>query len=268
VEHCTYILTGGLFYLFISLLFYFLRPHRYMELQIADCLRLTSKYLKLRGDLWNIDADRIKITEQQLEIQVEINAIHENIREFLFRNTINSINSNENRKMLIVFTNLVEILEIALSFSFNHNELHQRFDNHPKTLRTYQHLAYTIAATLKKLSQSLEGKTKYASDHSLFYDLEKLQHIIEKYQTEINTLQVAPGDMERLGLAKGDRVRLTSERGQVVEVAVTPAKKDELPEGLLFIAYGDISSRLMGGDTHGSGMPTSKGFDVSLEKIA
>jgi formylmethanofuran dehydrogenase subunit D len=90
----------------------------------------------------------------------------------------------------------------------------------------------------------------------------------EKYQTEINTLQVAPGDMARLGLAKGDRVRLTNEDGQHVEVAITPAKKDELPEGILFIAYGDISSRLMGGDTHGSGMPTSKGIDVELEVIA
>jgi formylmethanofuran dehydrogenase subunit D len=89
----------------------------------------------------------------------------------------------------------------------------------------------------------------------------------DKYQTEINTLQVAPGDMERLGLAKGDRVRLTNELGQQVEVAVTAAKKDELPEGLLFIAYGDISSRLMGGDTHGSGMPTSKGIDVQLEVL-
>jgi formylmethanofuran dehydrogenase subunit D len=88
----------------------------------------------------------------------------------------------------------------------------------------------------------------------------------DKYQTEINTLQVAPGDMERLGLSKGDRVRLTSEQGQV-EVAVTPAKDGELPEGVLFIAYGDVSSRLMGGDTHGSGMPTSKGLDVQLEVI-
>jgi formylmethanofuran dehydrogenase subunit D len=89
----------------------------------------------------------------------------------------------------------------------------------------------------------------------------------DKYQTEINTLQVAPGDMQRLGLAKGDRVRLTTSHGAQVEVAVTPAKKDELPEGLLFIAYGDISSRLMGGDTHGSGMPTSKGIDVQLDVI-
>ena len=89
----------------------------------------------------------------------------------------------------------------------------------------------------------------------------------DKYQAEINTLQVAPGDMARLGLAKGDRVRLTNDEGKSVEVAVAPAKADELPEGLLFIAYGDISSRLMGGDTHGSGMPTSKGIDVQLDVI-
>ena len=49
-----------------------------------------------------------------------------------------------------------------------------------------------------------------------------------------------------------------------IDVAVKTAKKDELPEGMLFIAYGDLSSRLMGGDTHGSGMPTSKGLDVEL----
>ena len=51
---------------------------------------------------------------------------------------------------------------------------------------------------------------------------------LEKYQREINTLQVASGDMVRLGLAEGDRVRLTGEEGQVVEVNITAAKKDEL----------------------------------------
>ena len=88
----------------------------------------------------------------------------------------------------------------------------------------------------------------------------------EKYQKQIRSLQVAPGDMQRLGLSDGDRVRLTSEGGQV-EVTVTPALRGELPEGMLFIAYGDVSSRLMSGDTHGSGMPTSKGIDVELEVL-
>jgi formylmethanofuran dehydrogenase subunit D len=87
------------------------------------------------------------------------------------------------------------------------------------------------------------------------------------YQSETNVLQVSPKDMQRLGLNEGDRVRLSNETG-AVEVAVTAARGDELPPGILFIAYGDLSSRLMGGDTHGSGMPTSKGLDVMLEKIA
>src|SRR5262245_57098336 len=86
------------------------------------------------------------------------------------------------------------------------------------------------------------------------------------YQEETHVLQVAPQDMERLGLVPGDRVRLRSETGEV-EVPVTPARGDELPPGLLFIAYGDLSSRLLGDDTHGSGIPTSKGLDVELEKI-
>ena len=73
--------------------------------------------------------------------------------------------------------------------------------------------------------------------------------------------------MEDLGLEADDLVRVTSEHGEI-EIKVKAAKKGELPAGLLFIAYGDYSSRLMGADTHGSGMPTSKGIDVTMEKIA
>ena len=89
----------------------------------------------------------------------------------------------------------------------------------------------------------------------------------ETYLRETTVLQVASQDMQRLGLANGNHVRLTSEFGSI-DVAIIEAKGDELPPGLLFIAYGDLSSRLMGGDTHGSGMPTSKGMDVDLEKLA
>jgi formylmethanofuran dehydrogenase subunit D len=86
------------------------------------------------------------------------------------------------------------------------------------------------------------------------------------YKSEINTLLMNPQDMVRLALADGDRVRMWNQVGEVV----VPVKsgKDELPPGLLFITYGDNSSRLMGGETHGSGMPDSKGLDVLIEKVA
>ena len=86
----------------------------------------------------------------------------------------------------------------------------------------------------------------------------------EDYLDEINTLKMNPDDMQRLGLADGDPVRMWNDVGSVV-VRCT-ADKGECPPGILFISYGDKSSRLMGGETHGSGMPTSKGLDVFVEK--
>ncbi len=87
----------------------------------------------------------------------------------------------------------------------------------------------------------------------------------EGYLKEINTLVVSPEDMEKLNLAEGDQVRMWNDVGEVT-IPCKPAKGDDLPPGLLFISYGDASSRLMSSDTQGSGMPDSKGFDVHLEK--
>jgi formylmethanofuran dehydrogenase subunit D len=86
------------------------------------------------------------------------------------------------------------------------------------------------------------------------------------YLEETSTLLVSPEDMTRLGLTNGQRVRLRTPQGQV-EVPCQAAKAGELPAGVLFLPYGDQSSRLMGGDTHGTGMPDSKSFDVELEKV-
>ena len=86
----------------------------------------------------------------------------------------------------------------------------------------------------------------------------------EGYRVEISTLQVAPEDMQRLELEDGDLVRVYNDVGEFTVPCIT-ARGDELPPGMLFISYGDNSSRLMGGDTQGCGMPDSKGLDVFLE---
>lgn len=83
---------------------------------------------------------------------------------------------------------------------------------------------------------------------------------------ETNTLFMCLDDMTQLGLADGGRVRVRSEFGQI-ELTCKGAKAGELPAGLLFLPYGDPSSRLMGGETHCTGMPDSKGMDVTLEKV-
>lgn len=194
LQYSGLMLVGGLFYLIISLTFNYLRPHRYAELQIAECIRLTSKYMKLRGDLWKVDSPREKIIEKQLYLQVELNTIHENLREILIRNRSNSNGtSDQTRKMTLVFISLMEILELALSTSFDHNKLHQKFADHPKVLATYQNLAYNLASTLKAIFKSLENHTKYISKHSLLKDLEALEKVIHDYEQELGKEKASEG---------------------------------------------------------------------------
>ncbi|MFE3870372.1 FUSC family membrane protein [Flavobacterium sp. ZS1P70] len=193
LQYSGLILVGGLFYLLISLIFHYIRPHRYIELQIAECIKLTAKYLKLRGDLWTINADKKAIIEKQLHLQVELNTIRQNIREVLISSHTTSGSSNQNRKMLIVFISLTEILELALSTSFDHDKLHQKFDDHPKVLLTYQSLAYNLAVSLKQLSKSIQNKTKYVSKHTLLSDLNALQLAITDYESDLGKNSASEG---------------------------------------------------------------------------
>jgi len=193
IENTGLMLLGGLFYLLISLIFHYIQPYRFLELKISECIKLTSKYLKLRADLWDIDASRAQIIEKQLNLQVQINEIHEVLTEIIIRNHSSSGSSNQNRKMLIVFISLLEIQELALSTSFDHSKLQAKFHDHPKVLATYQNLAYNLAASLKKLSKSLENKTKYVSKHALFQDLEALENGIVLYEKEFTDEDASEG---------------------------------------------------------------------------
>ena len=193
LEHAGLILAGGLFYLIISLIFQYLRPHRYVEIQLADCIKLTAKYLKLRGDLWTINADRKAIIEKQLHLQVELNTIHQNIREVLISGHNSAGTSNQNRKMLLVFISLVEILELALSTAFDHNNLHHKFDDHPQVLSSYQKLAYSLATSLKQLSKSVKKSTTFISKSTVTQDLNALQLAIANYEKDLGKQDASEG---------------------------------------------------------------------------
>ena len=80
------------------------------------------------------------------------------------------------------------------------------------------------------------------------------------------TVEMNIDDMTRLGLQNGDKVRLRSALGETI-VSCKGRKAKDLPSGLLFMAYGPESSRLMAGDTAGTGMPISKNLDVEVEPV-
>lgn len=89
----------------------------------------------------------------------------------------------------------------------------------------------------------------------------------DEYRNVTSTVEINADDMVRLGFNDGDKLRLKNHVGEAVVTCVSK-KATDLPEGMIFIAYGPTSSRLMEGDTAGSGMPLSKHLPVEVEKIS
>ena len=90
----------------------------------------------------------------------------------------------------------------------------------------------------------------------------------EEYQQVTSTIEMNPADMEKMELQDGDKVRLSNAMGEFVATCTRTKKPDDLPLGMMFIAYGPSSSKLMESDTGGSGMPISKNLKVEVEKVA
>lgn len=82
----------------------------------------------------------------------------------------------------------------------------------------------------------------------------------EEYQSIVNTMSIHESDLDALGISSGDTVLVKTEHGEAEFVC----EKAKVPEGMAFVPYGPPTCRLMGGDTGGTGMPTSKGWTVDV----
>ncbi|HEY7427596.1 MAG TPA: molybdopterin dinucleotide binding domain-containing protein [Gemmataceae bacterium] len=84
-----------------------------------------------------------------------------------------------------------------------------------------------------------------------------------EYQAIVNTVIMHPEDMKELGVASGGTIRVRTEYGETT----FQCKEGKVPTGMIFVPYGPPTCRLMGGSTDGTGMPTSKGWEVEVEPV-
>jgi formylmethanofuran dehydrogenase subunit D len=85
-----------------------------------------------------------------------------------------------------------------------------------------------------------------------------------EYQAIVSTITMHPDDMKEVGIVGGATVRVRSDNGE----ALFQCKEGKVPLGMIFVPYGPPTCRLMGQTTDGTGMPTSKGWEVEVEPLA
>jgi formylmethanofuran dehydrogenase subunit D len=84
-----------------------------------------------------------------------------------------------------------------------------------------------------------------------------------EYRAIVSTMTMHPDDMKSEGIAPGASVLVRSEYGEATFTCV----EGKVPPGMIFCPYGPPTCRVMGNYTDGTGMPTSKGWEVEVEPI-
>lgn len=82
----------------------------------------------------------------------------------------------------------------------------------------------------------------------------------EEYQELTTTMLMDAEDMAEIGVTNGQKVLIRTEFGEA-EFRCQVGKE---PKGMIYVPYGPPTCRLMGGDTGGTGMPQSKGWEVEV----
>jgi len=85
-----------------------------------------------------------------------------------------------------------------------------------------------------------------------------------EYKAIVSTLNMHPEDMKEIGIPSGGNVRVRSGNGE----ATFRCLEGKVPRGMIFVPYGPPTCHLMGQSTDGTGMPTSKGWEVEVEPLA
>lgn len=158
---------GGLLYLIISIIFFLIRPSKFIDLELANCINNVAKYLQLRAQLWGDHPDINSIHNQQLSIQVTINDSFQKINQYLEYNKTRVINSTKNRKIILATSFLHEIMELAVTTTFNSRDIELRINKETAIKTEIQEMTEYFSANLQTLALSVKHRTTYNPSYSL-----------------------------------------------------------------------------------------------------
>jgi len=88
----------------------------------------------------------------------------------------------------------------------------------------------------------------------------------ERYWKSVATCEIDPDDMKKIDVKENTPVKITTEYGSVVVRAIKSRRAPHL--GRVFIPYGPWASIIANPKTHGTGMPSLKGTEATIQPAA
>lgn len=143
---------GGLWYLLLSKVWYLIDPKAETEEFLSETFILTADFLEIRGKLVDPEENQEELESKLLKLQGKLTENHETLRELLILSRKTSGWSHYQDKRLLIFVQLVEILETAIANPGNYHRMDRLFSEHPQYIQRFQNLIFEMSFQLRSIA--------------------------------------------------------------------------------------------------------------------
>lgn len=185
-ERALLIGVGGLWYTLLALLWHYIFPKGPTEFYLSKTLKLTSEYLQIRGELVGEKKDRSELLIRLLHLQTELTDTHETLREILINSRTGSGRSTYEGKRLLIFAQLIDMLELAMANPVNYSKTDQLFKNKPNHLTDFQNLLFSMSSRLEEISTHISKPKRLKKDPKIREYLDQVELDVSEYISESN----------------------------------------------------------------------------------
>lgn len=177
-QYAALIGLGGLWYAVLASLFNFLNPKLYVEELLSEVMDLTSIYLKIRGELLIDSTKRVALSQKLFDLQATLTDKHETLRNIIFTRRKNSGFSNKMRRELLVFIELVDLLELAVATPIDYEEMDRIFNEKSEEILLFARFINQLAVQLSKIAKAIERSEKVVSNPEVMRLLKEIDKVV------------------------------------------------------------------------------------------
>jgi uncharacterized membrane protein (TIGR01666 family) len=187
VMQSIFILSGGIWYMFIAMLFYRLTPYRPAQRSLGDCIHETAKFLRIKSDLYDTQKDHDDEYKKLVVQQVIVNEKQDAVRELLFKNReLLKESTRSGRLLVFTFVSLVDLYEQIMATWYDYGTLHKQFAS-TGILDEISLLLKDIADELDNIGHAIQANISYKKNFDLIPELEKLKIKIDAINNNNNS---------------------------------------------------------------------------------
>ncbi|PTX43167.1 putative membrane protein (TIGR01666 family) [Christiangramia gaetbulicola] len=176
---------GGIWYLLVSISWYLIKPERATEQLIAETMELTAGYLRLRVELFKPDSNEKEIQKKLFQSQSELNEHHESLREILISSRQSSGSSGYARKRLLIFIDLVDMLELAMANPIDFKKMQGSQQENSLELKVFANFSLKMATQLEAIALAML-KNSELPENKVPDALGKVEEALRKFRSQID----------------------------------------------------------------------------------